>query len=84
MSITSRKTQAAIDHIKAVRKTIAGEYLAADLSKLGPAVVDDGAETKRRITPWFAKAGFGGLLIEPGERSDGFRHLVDRYKPLIM
>lgn len=78
-----RDTDAAIDHIRTVRARANDGYTAATLKELGDPVVDEGDETKRRITPWLTQAGFGGLLIQPEDDDEGYRHLVDRYIPLI-
>ena len=77
------EAQKAIDKIKAVRLASGGAYSASDIVKLGDPIVLDDSETKRRITPWFSKAGFGGLLIESEERPDGFRHLVPKFRALV-
>jgi hypothetical protein len=79
----SRDETAAIDRIRAARKAAGGKYDGKSVQALGSPVVADGDETKRRITPWFARAGFGGLLVSPEADADGFRTLVDKYVPLV-
>lgn len=50
---------------------------------MGQPAVDEAEETKRRITPWFTRAGFGGLLIDAEDDDFGFRRIVGQYKTLI-
>jgi MoxR-like ATPase len=72
----------AIEKIRNTRPET-GSYSEEELRKLGePAVTEEG-ETKRRITPWLTRAGFGGLLIDPEDDEDGFRHLNPKYRELI-
>ena len=73
----------AIEKIRAERKAAGGGYTDAQAESLGAPVVPPGPETVRRITPWFARAGFGGLLIAPDADSSGFRHLNPKYTQLI-
>lgn len=78
-----REAGEAIEHIKAIRRQAGLDYSTESLQALGTAAVDDGSETKRRITPWFSRAGFGGLLITPIDDEHGFRSLNPKYKHLI-
>jgi hypothetical protein len=73
----------AFAHIRSVRDSCGGVYGADDFSRLGDPAVSDGGETKRRITPWFTRAGFGGLLISSKDDHAGFRHLETKFVPLI-
>lgn len=73
----------AIEHIRSTRPSDGSGYSQADLLRLGEPAVDDGSETRRRITPWFTKAGFGGTFLEEDANgywrlSDGYRDLIDR------
>lgn len=43
-------------------------------TQLGPQALTDQASA--RIAPWFSLAGWGGLIIEQNNDSDGFRRLV--------
>ncbi|MBK5290730.1 MAG: AAA family ATPase, partial [Acidobacteriia bacterium] len=79
----NHEEDAAIEHIRQIRKTLAGPYDAKSLAKLGKTAVKEDEETKRRITPWFSRAGFGGILITGEDDEDGFRRLVPTYKHLI-
>lgn len=81
----TRKEQAAdaIALIKKTRAATGGKYDDAALAELGEPAVEDGAETRRRITPWIARAGFGGLLVTPTDDGDGFYKLIDKHVPLI-
>jgi hypothetical protein len=81
--VYKKDVEAAITHISDIRKATGSVYNEGNLDLLGPPVVQEDAETRRRITPWFARAGFGGLLIDTDDDGLGFRHLVDKYKPLI-
>jgi len=78
----ARDVDGAIAHIREIRKVAAGAYSASP-ADLGTPVVEEGEETKRRITPWFTRAGFGGLLISADADTHGFRRLNDRYVPLV-
>lgn len=74
----------AIKTIREARAATGGRYDEGTIDFfLGEPAVSEGAETKRRITPWFTRAGFGGLLISPEDDAQGFRHLTEEYKPLI-
>lgn len=72
---------AAIEHIRTVRPVDGSDYTEALLAALGAPAVDDGLETRRRITPWLAKAGFGGTFL--GEGQSGFWQLAPSYLPLL-
>jgi len=65
----------AIKKIAEARKQIKGNYRDNTLldSELGTAVITD--QTSARIAPLFSIAGWGGLLIERNQDSDGFRNL---------
>jgi MoxR-like ATPase len=62
---------AAVEHIRSVRAKYP-EYTDAALSELGEPVATD----RRRVTPWFARAGLGGLLITPDDVAPGYRALI--------
>jgi hypothetical protein len=81
--IYRRQEDEAIKTIRAARAKTGGTYDDESVKTLGNASVSEGAETKRRITPWFTRAGFGGLLISADDDSQGYRHLIEAYKPLI-
>ncbi len=72
---------AAIAHILAVRGTANAPYTQVQLDALGESAVNDGSETRRRITPWLTRAGFGGTFLEQGD--DGFWCLVKPQLHLI-
>jgi hypothetical protein len=77
--------QKAIDHIRAVRAAHGGVYNSdAAVNALGLPRVPIDEETVRRISPWFARAGFGGLILEPENRPDTYRHLVDEESRLAL
>ena len=77
------QVDAAIKHIREVRKQCGGTYDAKALALLGNPAVSEGAETKRRITPWFTYAGFGGILISGTDDDQGYRRLEPIYHHLI-
>ena len=79
----SHQQDAAIEHIRQVRKTSTDGYDAKALAKLGKPAVEQGVQTERRITPWFTRAGFGGPPITGEDDQFGFRHIVPAYKHLI-
>jgi hypothetical protein len=79
----SSEIEAAIRHITDMRPAAGTGYRPADLEALGSPAVSEGEETKRRITPWLTRAGLGGLLISAADDERGFRHLNERYRPLI-
>lgn len=84
MHVLYRKDEdAAIQKIGLIRQQTAGVYDDANVALLGTPCVDDGNETKRRITPWFSQASFGGLLIAADDDVLGFRCLAETYKPLV-
>jgi hypothetical protein len=73
----------AIARIQSARAAANGDYGSDEaLNKLGPAAVDAGDETRRRITPWLAKAAFGGIFLSD-EEGDGYWTLQQEYAPLI-
>lgn len=78
-----RQEDDAIRRIREARRQCDGIYTAQTVQLLGEPAVEEDHETKRRITPWFTRAGFGGLLITADDDSQGYRHLVEKYKPLI-
>lgn len=43
---------------------------------LGPRTADQGTDQSDRLDTWFSRAGFKGLLLEPRDRSDGYRYLA--------
>lgn len=65
----------AIEKIKAAREVIQGDYANSKTldSELGHSVITK--QTSARIAPLFSIAGWGGLLIERTQDSDGFRNL---------
>jgi len=75
--------QASIDKIRAIRLSVNGRYDETSLKLLGAPCVEEGAETQRRITPWFTRAGFGGLLISPENDDGGYRVLNEQIIDLI-
>lgn len=64
----------AIAQIRAVRDTSDGTYTQEQLDALGPRALEEGNQTRRRITPWLTRAGFGGTFLQ---KEDGFWRLVD-------
>ena len=78
-----REEEAAISNIREVRRQASGIYTEKNVGLLGAPAIDDGAETKRRLTPWFTQAGFGGLLISAADDAQGYRHLTEKFKSLI-
>src|SRR5579872_6225223 len=81
--VHSKEEDGAIEHIRKVRKLAVATYDSKTLALLGHPAVSEGNETKRRITPWFSRGGFGGLLISSDDDENGFRLLSQKYKPLI-
>ena len=77
------QVEEAVARIASVRASVGGTYDDASLARLGVAAVDDGDETRRRITPWIARAGFGGLLITSKDAGDGYYQIVDKHVQLI-
>lgn len=74
--------QEAIDRIVAFRAEYPAGYPMDDvnLSRLGnTAITDD----PRHITPWFNRAGVGGLLLPAEPDSEGFRRLPSQSQALI-
>jgi hypothetical protein len=79
-----REEDEAIKTIREARAAAGGRYNEGTVEFfLGEPAVSEGAQTKRRLTPWFTRAGFGGLLISPEDDPQGFRHLKEEYRPLI-
>lgn len=74
---------AAIEKIREVRQRVGGLYTADDVDQLGSPTVTETNQERRRITPWFTEAGFGGLLLDDRGQADGYWGLVEKYKPLI-
>lgn len=74
---------AMIEHLADVRKKYGEEGIVAEPEVIGSPAIDDGNETRRRITPWLSKAGVGGLLIDSRADDNGFRYLVNEYVPVI-
>ena len=72
----------AIERIRTMRPRY-GNYTNETLQLLGPPAAGENAETQRRLIPWFSRAGLGGLLISAANDSLGFRHLNDRFLPLV-
>jgi hypothetical protein len=66
-----RDVPSALEAIEQFRRTHAGAYPADALSSLGEPLSSD----PRHITPWFNRAGIGGLLIPSEMDSEGFRSL---------
>ncbi|MBB6435698.1 McrB family protein [Streptomyces candidus] len=52
-------------------------------SILGPRRPDAGKDQSDRLDTWFSRAAFKGLLLEPRDRQDGYRHLSAAYVSLI-
>jgi AAA domain (dynein-related subfamily) len=71
----------AIDHIRASRPSSPDSYTETELTALGEPVVNESDETRRRITPWLSRAGFGGMFLQDGD--NGFWRLVDSQVPLL-
>jgi len=78
-----REVAGAIVHLRDSRRAAGGRWDDAWLASLGTPAVEDGPETRRRITPWFTQAGFGGLLITSEDDGEGFRTLRPEHLPLI-
>lgn len=70
---------AAIERIADVRAEVGGKYDADSLAALGEPLASD----PRRITPWFSRASFGGLLMSADADGDGYRHLNPHFLALI-
>lgn len=65
-----REVDGVIDRIRKARAAGGADYFKDPASWLGAAVaVDDGDQTRRRVTPWLSRASFGGLLAEDDEES---------------
>ena len=74
--------ESSISHIQSIRASVGGSYTTSSaVEALGQPCVAEGAETRRRITPWLTKAGFGGVLLSSDD--EGFWHLNPTYLPLI-
>ncbi len=50
---------------------------------LGPRRPDAGSNQSDRLDTWFSRAAFKGLLLEPRDRSDGYRYLSVEFSPLL-
>lgn len=62
--------QSTINKIKDARSAGGSKYFADPSKWLGTkSAVDDGSQTRRRVTPWLSRASFGGLLAEDDENS---------------
>lgn len=78
-----RELPGVIDRIRDARAAGGESYFQDPTSWLGSAVaVDDGTQTRRRITPWLSRASFGGLLAEEDEATGLWVLRTDRI-PLI-
>jgi hypothetical protein len=59
-----------INRVRDARARGGTHYFEDPSSWLGATVaVDDGAQTRRRVTPWLSRASFGGLLAEEDENT---------------
>ncbi|MFL9895633.1 McrB family protein [Paraburkholderia sp. RL17-381-BIF-C] len=68
-----------IDRIRDARTAGGAEYFKDPTPWLGTAVaVDDGNQTRRRVTPWLSRASFGGLLAEDSEETGLWTLRADR------
>lgn len=74
--------EAAIAAIAIARAACAGDYSTPEaVAALGPPAVDDGAQTRRRVTPWLTKAALGGVLMS--QNGEGYWLLNPQFIPLI-
>ncbi|MCX2921512.1 AAA family ATPase [Stenotrophomonas rhizophila] len=65
-----RDLQGVIDSISEARRAGGESYFDDPKKWLGSTVaVEDGNQTRRRVTPWLSRASFGGLLAEDDEIS---------------
>lgn len=65
-----REVDSVIERIRTARAAGGITYFNDPTPWLGTEVaVDDGNQTRRRITPWFSRASFGGLLAEEDEET---------------
>lgn len=65
-----RELDGVIDRIRNARSSGGEDYFKDPIPWLGTTVaVDDGSQTRRRVTPWLSRASFGGLLAEDDEDS---------------
>lgn len=74
----------AIDKIRNARR-LYGNYSDID-SQLLDEVLGTQVHSNQpsaRIAPWFSFAGWGGLIIEQSQDSEGYRHLCDSVIPLV-
>jgi 5-methylcytosine-specific restriction protein B len=78
-----RQEQSAIDRIRDVRNLTHGPYDDAAIQRLGQPAIPEDAETKRRVTPWFTQAGFGGMLIAGEDDANGFRRILPERRELL-
>jgi 5-methylcytosine-specific restriction protein B len=73
---------AAISHIEAVRAEHGTDYSNDDaLKALGERAVEEGTQTRRRVTPWLTRAALGGTVMTSS--NDGLWTLAPEYVPLI-
>ena len=74
----------AIEIIRKARSQY-GNYQEVDAAvldeTLGPQVHTN--QPSARIAPWFSFAGWGGLIIEQNQDSDGYRRICESAKPFI-
>lgn len=71
----------AIASIQAARQSAHDPYTKQELEALGSPAVNEGSETRRRITPWLTRAGFGGTFLR--EDDNGFWRLTPSQLGLI-
>jgi 5-methylcytosine-specific restriction protein B len=65
-----REVDGVIDRIRSARAAGGDAYFNDPIPWLGSKVaVDDGNQTRRRVTPWLSRASFGGLLAEDDEET---------------
>ncbi|MFS3557140.1 McrB family protein [Citrobacter braakii] len=74
-----RDVDAVIDRIRKARAAGGDDYFKDPVPWLGTDVaVDDGGQTRRRVTPWLSRASFGGLLAEEDEETGLWVLRLDR------
>jgi hypothetical protein len=65
-----REIDGVIEQIRNARAAGGATYFTDPTPWLGSTVaVDDGNQTRRRVTPWLSRASFGGLLAEDDEET---------------